>query len=210
MAPPWGPSARALRIYCCAGAFFPRPTAGRPLRACPRLPLDDRCHIRIVARDGRPRGSSFTGGVAFRRGPPFRYLPLCCSARAALCAGRRLGAVRRFGAARFFRVDRALAARRLRYAIVTSCRVRALYQGNASRQDRIAARMLTDPLPTLPAMRMPLAYVCESARAACGRSFWRGIPALLCRYICATSTVLIATSPSVASSGPSGLLEVVT
>ena len=33
-------------------------------------------HIRIVARDGRPRGSSFTGGVAFRRGPPFRYLPL--------------------------------------------------------------------------------------------------------------------------------------
>ena len=81
MAPPWGPGARALRIYCCAGASFPDlllvVCRGRVLAS--HWMTVELLHIRIVARDGRPRGSSFTGGVAFRRGPPFRYLPLCCS-----------------------------------------------------------------------------------------------------------------------------------
>ena len=81
MAPPWGPGARALRIYCCAGASFQDLL---PVVCCGRLLAShwmtvEPLHIRVVARDGRPRGSSFTGGVAFRRGPPFRYLPLCCS-----------------------------------------------------------------------------------------------------------------------------------
>ena len=71
MAPPWGPGARALRIYCCAGASFPDlllvVCRGRVLAS--HWMTVELLHIRIVARDGRPRGSSFTGGVAFRRGP---------------------------------------------------------------------------------------------------------------------------------------------
>ena len=71
MAPPWGPGARALRIYCCAGASFPDlllvVCRGRVLAS--HWMTVELLHIRIVARDGRPRGSSFTGGVAFSQGP---------------------------------------------------------------------------------------------------------------------------------------------
>jgi hypothetical protein len=208
-----GPGARALRIYCCAGASFPDlllvVCRGRVLAS--HWMTVELLHIRIVARDGRPRGSSFTGGVAFRRGPPFRYLPLCCSSllrtRPTFSNGSpllRRSALRRspsFWSRSFFPSGSRFGSTSL---TLRHCH---LLQGPRTlpRQCQSARsnsrRMLTDPLPTLPAMRVPLAYVCESARAACGRSFWRGIPALLCRYICATSTVLIATSPSVASSG---------
>jgi hypothetical protein len=58
------------------------------------------------------------------------------------CADRRRGAVRCFGAVRFFGVDRAVAARRLRFAIVTSCKRRTLYQGDVSRQDWLLARRM--------------------------------------------------------------------
>src|SRR5262249_12414618 len=80
MAPPWGPSARALRIYCCAGASFLDlllvVCCGRVL--APHWMTVELLRIRIVARDG-PRGSSLAGGGAFRGSAPFRYLPpLCC------------------------------------------------------------------------------------------------------------------------------------
>jgi len=80
MAPPWSPGARALRIYCCAGVSFLDlllvVCCGRVLAS--RWMTVELLHTRIVARDGRPRGSTLPGGASFRRSPPFRHLPSLC------------------------------------------------------------------------------------------------------------------------------------
>ena len=160
MAPPRGTRGPGARAYhCCAGASFLElllvVCCGRVL-ASHRMTVE-LLHIRIVARDRRPCGTSLTGGASFRRSPPFRYLPtLCCSPF--LRAGPTLGdgspllrrsALRRcssFWSRSFFPGRSRFGSPSLTLGHCHLLQGPRTLSRHASRQDRIAARMLTDPL----------------------------------------------------------------
>ena len=143
-----GPGARALRIYCCAGASFLDlllvVCCGRVL-ASHRMTVE-LLHALLVARDRHPRGSTLPGGASFRRSPPFRCLPtLCCSSflRTSPTLGNGSPLLPRSA----LRRSPSFWGRSFFPSGSRSGSTSLTLHGNASRQDRIAARMLTDPLP---------------------------------------------------------------